>query len=205
MAEWIYEIVRQGGYLGIVFLMALENIVPPIPSELIMGLGGIAVARGHMEFWPLLLWGTVGVTIGNYILFFMADRLGYERLQPFVERWGRWLTLEWHDIEAAGRFLRRNGHWVVFALRFAPIFRTVISIPAGLAHMPHVKFLIFTAAGAAIWNALLILGGQWLGRALSAAEGFLGWMTLAFVGATLAAYLWRVVRWKPRDQSCSRG
>lgn len=198
MAEWIYEVISQGGYLGILFLMALENIVPPIPSELIMGVAGIAVARGHMAFWPLLVSGTIGVTIGNYILFLIADRLGYKKLQPFVERWGKWLTLEWHDVEMAGRFLRRRGHWVVFFLRFAPMFRTVISIPAGLAHMNHGRFLIFTTLGAAVWNTILIAGGTWLGHAFSQAEQWLGWATLAIAVLTVAFYLWRVARWKPR-------
>lgn len=200
MAEWIYEIVRQGGYLGIMFLMALENIIPPIPSEVIMGLGGIAVARGDMQFWPLLLWGTAGAALGNYVLFLIADRLGYERLRPFIDRWGRWLTLEWHDVEVAGRFLRRHGHWVVFLLRFMPMFRTMISVPAGLAHMGHVRFLLFTAAGAAIWNALLILGGRWLGHTLSEAEVWLGWVTVAIGVATVIGYVWRVATWKPREE-----
>lgn len=199
MADWIYEIVRQGGYLGITFLMALENIVPPIPSEFIMGLGGIAVARGDMSFWPLLFWGTMGATLGNYALFLVADRLGYERLRPFIERWGRWLTLEWHDVEIAGRYLRRHGHWVVFFLRFSPIFRSVISIPAGLAHMRHVKFLVFTALGAAVWNAALILGGQWLGHTLSRAEHWLAWAALAMMLAAIVWYLWRILRWRPRE------
>lgn len=199
MADWIYEIVRQGGYLGITFLMALENIVPPIPSEFIMGLGGIAVARGHMNFWPLLFCGTVGATLGNYVLFLVADRLGYERLRPFIDRWGRWLTLEWHDVETAGRFLRRHGHWVVFFLRFSPMFRSIISIPAGLAHMRHVQFLVFTAFGAAIWNAALILGGRWLGHTLERAEHWLAWAGLAMVVATVVWYVWRVLRWRPRQ------
>lgn len=198
MAEWIYDIISQGGYGGILFLMALENVIPPIPSELIMGVAGIAVARGQMEFWPLLVSGTVGVAIGNYVLFLVADRMGYEKLRPFVDRWGKWLTLEWHDIEIAGRFLRRRGHWVVFFLRFAPMFRTVISIPAGLAHMRHGKFLVYTTAGAAVWNTILILGGQWLGRAFSQAEQWLGWATLAVAVATVAFYFWRLLRWKPR-------
>ncbi|KHK91504.1 DedA family protein [Novosphingobium malaysiense] len=205
MSEWIYAIIWQGGYLGIVFLMMIENIFPPIPSELIMGVAGIAVARGKMEFWPLLLSGTVGTTLGNYVLFLAADRLGYERLRPFVDRWGRWLTMEWHDVEAAGRFLRDHGHWVVFFLRFAPMFRSIISIPAGLAHMRHIRFLVFTAMGAAVWNVALIMGGKWLGQTFSTAEDWLGTATLALTVATVAFYLWRVMRWKPRDQSCSRG
>lgn len=200
MAEWAYEVIRQGGYFGIMFLMALENIIPPIPSEVIMGLGGIAVARGAMQFWPLLFWGTVGSTIGNYVLFLIADRLGYERLRPFVDRWGRWLTLEWHDVEVAGQFLRRHGHWVVFVLRFMPMFRTMISVPAGLAHMGHLRFLLFTAAGASLWNALLILGGQWLGNTLATAEQWMGWATLAIGVVTVIGYLWRVLTWKPREE-----
>lgn len=205
MAEWIYEVIRQGGYAGIALLMALENIIPPIPSEVIMGMGGIAVSRGHMQFGPLLLWGTVGATLGNYVLFLASDRLGYERLRPFVARWGRWLTLDWHEVETAGRFLRRHGHWVVLVLRFAPMFRTVISIPAGLAHMRHGKFLVFTAIGSAIWNVFLIAGGQWLGHTLARAEDWLGWATIAIGVVTLAVYLWRVVTWRGRGQSRSRG
>lgn len=200
MSEWVYEVIRQGGYFGIMLLMALENIIPPIPSELIMGLGGIAVARGDMQFWPLLMWGTLGAVLGNYVLFLVADRLGYERLHPFIDRWGRWLTLEWADVEKAGRFLRHHGHWVVFGLRFMPMFRTVISIPAGLAHMGHARFLLFTGAGAAIWNALLILGGRWLAHKLTEAEQWLGYATLVVVAAALVFYVWRVVGWKPREQ-----
>ncbi|MCJ2177735.1 DedA family protein [Novosphingobium album (ex Hu et al. 2023)] len=198
MGNWIYEVIAQGGYPGIVFLMALENIIPPIPSEVIMGVAGIAVARGHMSFWPVLLWGTVGSTLGNYVLFLAADRLGYERLRPVVDRWGRWLTLEWHDVQIAGRFLQRHGHWVVFLLRFAPMFRTVISIPAGLAHMGHVRFLLFTAMGAAIWNAGLILGGQWLGHTFARAEAWIGWTVIGLGILTILFYIWRMLRWKPR-------
>lgn len=204
MGSWIYDIIAEGGYTGIVFLMALENIIPPIPSELIIGVAGIAVARGEMSFWPLLLWGTVGSTLGNYVLFLAADRLGYERLKPLIDRWGRWLTLEWHDVQIAGRFLRRHGHWVVFFLRFAPMFRSVISIPAGLAHMGHGRFLLFTALGAAIWNAGLILGGQWLGGTFADAEAWIGWAVIVLGAASAVFYLWRMVNWKPRRQVCSR-
>lgn len=198
MGSWIYEVISQGGYPGIVFLMALENIIPPIPSEVIMGVAGIAVARGHLGFWPVLFWGTVGSTLGNYVLFVAADRLGYERLRPVIDRWGRWLTLEWHDVQIAGRFLRRHGHWVVFVLRFAPMFRTVISIPAGLAHMGHLRFLLFTAMGAAIWNAGLILGGQWLGHTFARAEAWIGWAVVIMGAASVVFYLWRMLSWKPR-------
>ena len=162
MADWIIQLIEQGGYWGIALLMFIENVFPPIPSEVIMGAGGIAVARGTMTFWPLLVAGTVGSTFGNYLWFLVGDRLGYHRLEPFVRRWGRWLTVRWSDIESATAFFQRHGQWVVFAMRFSPFLRTMISLPAGLAHMKHWKFLAFTFAGAAVWNTLLIFGGKWL-------------------------------------------
>ncbi|MEO6093733.1 MAG: DedA family protein [Novosphingobium sp.] len=198
MTEWIVRLIEWGGYWGIIVLMALENIFPPLPSEAIMGLGGILVARGAMQFWPLLLAGTLGTVVGNYFWFLLGDRFGYQRLEPLVRRWGRWLTVEWHDVERASHFLRRHGQWVVFGLRFSPFFRTLISVPAGLSHMNHARFLVFTAGGSAIWNALLILGGHWLGATLADAERWLIYLTVAIGAGTLVVYLWRLSTWKPR-------
>jgi membrane protein DedA with SNARE-associated domain len=198
MTEWILRLIEQGGYWGIALLMFVENIFPPIPSEVIMGLGGIAVARGTMDFWPLLLVGTIGSTLGNYVWFLVGDRYGYLRLQPFVARWGRWLTLEWEDVERASRFFRRYGQWIVFALRFSPFLRTMISLPAGLAHMRHVKFLVFTFAGAAIWNTALIQGGRWLSGYFDEAQDLLNALVVGTIGLAIAAYAWRVVTWKQR-------
>ncbi len=197
MDEWVISLIEGGGYWGILLLMALENIVPPIPSELIMGVAGIAMAHGRMDFAPVLLAGTLGSTLGNYVLFLMADCLGYERLKPFVDRWGRWLTMEWRDIERAGQFFRRHGRWVVFVMRFMPMFRSIVSVPAGLAHMRHLTFLIYTAAGAAIWNTILIMAGSWLGRRFSEAETWIGWATVVFAVIAAVWYFWRVFTWQP--------
>lgn len=197
MHDWIISLIESGGYWGIAFLMALENIFPPIPSELIMGIGGISVARGTMELVPLLIYGTIGATVGNYVLFLAAYKLGYKRLRPFVDRHGRWLTLEWEDLQRAAHFFHKHGQWVVFLFRFLPIFRTVVSIPAGLARMSHWRFLVFTFCGAAIWNFALIKAGEWLGRAFSELEQWLGYATIAVVVVSVAGYLWRVVQWRP--------
>jgi membrane protein DedA with SNARE-associated domain len=199
MSEWIIRLIEQGGYWGIAFLMALENIFPPIPSELIMGLGGLAVARGTMTFWPLLIAGTIGSTFGNYVWFLLGDKLGYTRLEPFVNRWGRWLTLEWSDVEKAAAFFRRHGEWIVFALRFSPFLRTMVSLPAGLARMKHWKFLVFTFAGAAVWNALLIKGGHLLANYSDLVSKWTGPVVIGLLLIMVAAYIWRVVRWKPEN------
>lgn len=200
MDELILDAIEQGGYLGIALLMVLENIFPPIPSELIMGLGGIMVARGTMDFWPLLVIGTLGTTAGNYVWFWAGNRFGYRRLAPFIERWGRWLTLDWEHIEQASRFFKRHGQWVVFVLRFSPFLRTMISLPAGLMHMPVGKFLIFTFLGSAIWNALLILGGAWLAPYIEQYEGAMTWIILGTVALAVVGYVWRVITWTPRDR-----
>jgi membrane protein DedA with SNARE-associated domain len=200
MHGFIIEAIARGGYWGIAFLMAIENIFPPIPSEVIMGIGGVLVARGVMEFWPLLIAGTVGSTLGNYVWFWIGDRWGYRRLEPFVARHGRWLTLEWEDIEKATRFFQRHGQWVVLCLRFSPFLRTMISLPAGLSHMKTWRFLLFTFVGAGIWNVLLILGGTWLGRYLETSQDVLGWIVVGTLALALAAYVWRVLTWKPRAE-----
>lgn len=200
MQEFIIEAIALGGYFGIFFLMALENIVPPIPSEVIMGIGGVLVARGEMEFWPLLIIGTTGTTAGNYAWYWVGDKWGYERLAPFIERWGRWLTIDWEHIEAATRFFRRHGDWVVFFVRFSPFLRTIISLPAGLSHMPIWRFLFFTFLGSAIWNALLILGGSWLAASLEEYEHVVGYVILGFIALALAGYIYRVVTWTPRGE-----
>ena len=199
MADWIIDLIEQGGYWGIGLLMFLENVFPPVPSELIMGAGGVAVARGSMEFWPLLAVGTIGSTLGNYVWFLAGDRLGYRRLKPLIARWGRWLTMRWSDVEAATAFFQRHGHWVVFALRFSPLLRTMISLPAGLAHMGRGKFLLFTFAGAAVWNAALIQSGQWLARYLDRVNAVSGTVIGGMVVLAVAFWAWRAWRWKDED------
>jgi membrane protein DedA with SNARE-associated domain len=165
-----------------------------------MGIGGLLVQRGVMHFWPLLLIGTAGTTVGNYAWYWIGDKYGYERLEPIMARWGRWLTLDWEDIARAQLFFVRHGHWVIFFLRFSPFLRTIVSLPAGLSHMPKLKFLGFTFAGSLIWNALLIKGGEWLGHYLQDSQDILGWGIVGMVVLTLVAYLWRVFTWVPRAQ-----
>ena len=200
MHEFILRAIEQGGLLGILLLMAVENIFPPIPSEVIMGLGGVAVSRGTMDFWPLMIVGTVGSTAGNYVWYWLGDHWGRTRLEPFVNRWARWLTMEWQDVERAQGFFQRHGPWVVFVFRFTPVFRTMISLPAGLAHMGLWRFLGFTFAGAFIWNLLLVESGRRLAVWLAESQEVLGWITLGLLGLTLAGYAWRVVTWKPRAE-----
>ena len=133
MTDWVLRLIDAGGYWGIGLLMVLENVFPPIPSELIMGIGGIRVGQGRMAMEWLLLAGTVGTTLGNYFWYLVGHILGFHRLKPLVDRYGRWATLEWRDVEALDRLFGKYGQIVVFVFRFLPAFRTMVSLPAGPA------------------------------------------------------------------------
>ena len=198
MDEVIVSVIEQLGLFGLFILMALENVFPPMPSEAVMGSAALAIERGTWSFWPVMLVGTGGTLLGNYMWFWIGDRLGYEKLGPFIDRWGRWLTLEWEDVEKASVFFRKHGHWVVFVLRATPVMRTMISLPAGLAHMNTLKFCVFTAAGAALWNALLIFGTQWVARTFSQSDNVVSYVIIGTIVLAIAGYVWRLATWKPR-------
>lgn len=199
MNDLIVQLIEGGGYLGIAFLMALENVFPPIPSEVIMGVAGVGVHAGRLSFWPVLFWGTLGTTVGNYMWFYIGHKLGYKRLQPFVEKHGRWLTMEWSDIERSSRFFQKHGQWVVFFLRFSPLMRTIISLPAGLACMSVWRFLIFTFLGSAIWNAALIGSATLLAGWISGFEDVLGYVVLGLIVLGAIWYAYRVITWQPKS------
>lgn len=196
MANWVIQTILSGGYFGILLLVFVETIVPVIPSEVIMASAGVAVARGTMSFWPLVLASAVGATMGNMFWFMVGNRLGYERLQPLVQRYGRWLTLEWPTVEKGTQFLRRHGYWVVCVLRLSPVMRTMISLPAGLVHMRRWVFIVFTLIGTAAWNGLWIAGGHWLAPHIAEWHQQIGWALGGIVGLIVTVYLWRVTHWK---------
>ncbi|MGE4432086.1 MAG: DedA family protein [Sphingobium sp.] len=199
MTDWVVNLIDAGGYWGIALLMALENIFPPIPSELIMGIGGIRVGQGRMEMLPLLFAGTVGTVVGNYFWYWLGWKLGVERLRPLVRRFGRIMTIEWKEIEALNRLFNRHGEKIVFFFRFMPAFRTIVSLPAGLFRMGHVRFLVWTAAGALIWNIILAGGGVVLGTHFRQIDDYLGPMTTGAVVLMILFYIWRLISWRPSE------
>jgi membrane protein DedA with SNARE-associated domain len=126
--------------------------------------------------------------------------LGYERLRPLVDRFGRWLTMEWRDVLHLDRLFERYGPYAVFIFRFMPVFRTMISLPAGLFRMGALSFIGWTFAGALIWNVLLVGGGWVLGSAVTEIDRYLGPVTTACVIIAIIAYVWRLIVWKPKGE-----
>lgn len=197
MTELLLELLDKGGYLGIFVLMMLENVFPPIPSEVIMGAAGVLVARGQMTFVTLWIVATAGTVVGNLFWYWLGVRWSEETLKKVIDRWGRWLTFEWDEFLKARDIFRKHGDWIVFLLRFSPILRTIVSLPAGLAHMKLWRFVLFTALGSAIWNGVLIFGGKALSGLIDRYETLAGYGIVAFVLLGVAIYIYRVVTWEP--------
>lgn len=200
MTDWVIHLIDDGGYWGIALLMVLENVFPPIPSELIMGIGGIRVGQGRMEMIPLLIAGTVGTTIGNIPWYWLGYSLGTERLRPVVKRFGRFLTLDWHTITHLNRLFTRHGEKIVFIIRFMPAFRTIVSLPAGIFRMHPLRFLIWTAAGSTIWNIILASAGYFMGAHFKRIDDYLGPLATATLAFGLLWFVWRLIRWKPKEE-----
>lgn len=198
MTDLILHLIESAGYWGVALLMALENVFPPIPSEVIMGFGGIAVAHGKMDFLLLLAAGTAGSVAGNTAWYLVGRTLGLERLKPLVTRWGRWLTIEWRDLERLNGFFDAHGGKTVLIFRVLPTFRTMISLPAGLTRMPAPKFLMMTAIGTGIWNTVCAAGGYWLGLRFTQIEKLTGPAAIAIFAVVILFYLYRIITWKPQ-------
>ncbi len=196
MSEWIIHLIDQTGYLGVGFLMFLETVFPPIPSEVIMPVAGLAAARGTMNIFGVIASGTVGAMLGNYFWYLVARVVGIDRFRPFIEKYGRWLTFDWVEIQKAEKLFGRNGWAIVFFGRMLPTLRSLISIPAGLLHMRLSTFVIWSTIGTSAWTALLALSGWALGRRYATVETVVGPLSIAILVVIAAGYVWRLLRWK---------
>jgi membrane protein DedA with SNARE-associated domain len=198
VTDRLIDLVEAWGYLGIAIAMFLENVFPPIPSEVIMGLTGMAVADGRLGFGEAVLAGTVGAVAGNYVWYFIGKVVGYARFKPIIDRFGRWLTLDWEEVQKIVGIFQRYDRVIVFWARFLPTVRTMISLPAGMLRMSLPKFLFWTTLGTAIWNSVLIGAGYILKNEFSQFERFYGPVAIVMIVLVVALYIYRVATWKPR-------
>lgn len=208
MSDWVIRMIEQAGYIGVFLLMFLETVFPPIPSEVIMPLAGVKAARGSMTLWGVILAGTAGAMFGNFFWYLLARVIGIERFRPFIERHGRWLTLDWYDVEKAERLFGRFGGIVVGIGRMLPTIRSVVSIPAGLLHMRLKSFLIWSSVGTAGWSSALAIAGHELGRRFVTIEDVLGPLSMAVIALIIGAYLYRQLTWRrrhPRHEDAPSG
>jgi membrane protein DedA with SNARE-associated domain len=197
MGDFVRQWIEGAGYWGVTFLMFLETVFPPIPSEVIMSLSGLQAQRGTMTLWGAILSGAAGAMAGNIVWYVVARALGVERFRPFVERFGRILTLDWKEVERADGFFDRYDRWFVCIGRMVPTIRSLVSIPAGLFGMRFVPFFIWSSVGTLGWTAALATAGYVLGQNYSDVDRYLGPVSTGVIVVLVLWYLFRVITWKP--------
>jgi len=198
MNDWVFRLVESAGYAGIFLLMLLETVFPPIPSEVIMPVAGVIAQNGELALAGVIAAGTAGAMAGNMIWYFVARIVGLERFRPLIERHGRWLTLDWPEVERAQRLFGRFGGVIVMVGRMIPTIRSVVSLPAGLVHMQLAKFLLWSTIGTAIWSSGLAIAGWLLGQRMGDVEKVLGPISTGIIVLIVGLYIWRQLTWHKR-------
>jgi len=201
MTEWITGIVEKLGYWAIALLMLLENVFPPIPSEVIMPLAGYTAADGGLNLALVILSGTLGTVAGAAFWWWLAGKYGERRLKALADRHGRWLTLSADEIDRIDDWFDRHGSWAIPLAHVVPGLRTLISIPAGMFGTRFARFIVLTTSGSAVWNSLLAGAGYLLGKQFSAIDRYLGPAGLGIMAAVLLYYIYRVITFRPSTKN----
>jgi membrane protein DedA with SNARE-associated domain len=163
MIDWATEIIDSVGLIGVAFLVAVESVIPPIPSELVLLLAGFNVDQGNFTFVGAVTAATVGSVVGALILYALGALLSEERLMWLLHKVGRFVGFTQKDVDRGFQWFERHGAPVVFFGRLIPLVRSVVSVPAGAARMPLPRFVVWTALGSAVWNVVWVSIGQVLG------------------------------------------
>ncbi|MED3550603.1 DedA family protein [Cytobacillus praedii] len=163
MENWITDIMNEFGYLGILLLIALENVFPPIPSEVILTFGGFMTTNSELTVMGVVAFSTIGSVAGAVILYGIGRLIDVDRMEKIIEKWGHILRLTKKDIQKADQWFDKYGVWTVFFCRLIPLIRSLISIPAGMSGMNFGVFLLFTTLGTLVWNVILVNVGAAVG------------------------------------------
>jgi len=210
MAQWATDVMNALGYAGLAFLVALENVFPPIPSEIILPLAGFNASKGEMNIFLAIFFATLGSVAGALILYAVGYVFGEARVRWMIRKWGKWLGFKEEDMDSADIWFDRHGGIAVALCRVVPIVRSLISIPAGLRKMRMATFVMYTAAGSLVWNTVLITAGYILGnnwRHVEEYVGILQYVVIVVVIAIVGWWIWlrmikpQSARWRTRTDS----
>lgn len=194
MTEWATQWMERYGYAGVAFLMLLENVFPPIPSEVVLPLAGYTASKGELSMPMVVLAAVVGSMLGALLFYWFGKQLGRERARRFVEQHGAWLTMDTDDLDRAERWFERHGGKAVFLCRFVPGLRSLISVPAGMVSMPMGPFLGLSTLGTLVWCAALAWAGSALGQSYDQVAVVLDPVLYAILAGAAVVYLVRLVR-----------
>lgn len=191
MAEWVIHTIGSLGYFGVALLMMAENLFPPLPSELIMPFAGFLAARGELNPLLVIAAGALGSVAGGLPWYLVGRRVGAARLKQAAERHGRWIALTPQEIDRGRELFERRGPIVLVFGRLVPALRTVVALPAGLARMRPLSFVLWTLLGSVVWTGLLTLAGYLLE---SQYERIQKWLNPVSTGIFAIIAIWYVVR-----------
>ncbi|MGZ0049393.1 DedA family protein [Brevibacillus gelatini] len=164
MQNWLTQVIEQYSYLGIFLMMALENVFPPIPSEVILTFGGFMTTHSPLTVPGVILSATFGSVLGAILLYGIGYYLDVDKIEKVVERWGHLLRIKQKDVQRAHAWFDKYGYWTILFCRMIPLVRSLISIPAGMTRMNLLLFLLFTSIGTFLWNIALVWIGAFLGE-----------------------------------------
>lgn len=203
MINWAADVIDAIGLVGVAVLVALENVFPPIPSELILLLTGFNVSEGRFDFVSAALSATVGSVVGAYFLYAIGRLLDEERLEKLLAGVGRFVGLKKNDVHKGFKWFERHGTAVVLFGRLIPVVRSVVSIPAGAEKMPVLRFTLLTAAGSVVWNLVWVAIGWGLGDQWEKAGTWGDYLQYGVIAAILVGLAVIVVRARRRNQVAS--
>jgi membrane protein DedA with SNARE-associated domain len=192
MTGWVEDVINALGYAGVAFLVALENLFPPIPSEIVLPLAGFVAGRGEANLVGMMVAATVGSTVGALVLYGIAAAIGPDRIHAFIVRYGRWFTIKEADLVRAEEWFDRRSDVAVLVGRCVPIIRSIVSIPAGFRRMPLVRFTVLTIIGSSVWNVALVGAGAALGENWEDVGDWVGLFQIAVVVVIALLVLWFV-------------
>ena len=190
VAQWAVDVMEAIGAPGAGMAIALENLFPPLPSEVILPLAGFTASQGNFSLVAALVWTTLGSVIGAWALYGLGAWLGRRRMRALVSRVP---LVDIEDVDKVEAWFNRHGYKAVFFGRMIPIFRSLISIPAGIERMPIWKFLGLTTAGSLIWNAIFVFAGYYLGESWHIVEEYAGVFQKIVIVACVLVAVWFVV------------
>lgn len=202
MVDWIKTIIQSIGYPGIALLIIIENIFPPIPSEVIMPFAGFVTEQGDLNFIGVVAAGTFGSLLGTLPFYYLGRKAGEDKLKRWAENHGRWIMLSSHDIERVRAWFDRHDAASVFFCRLIPEIRTLISIPAGIERMNFRYFLFLSISGTTLWVSILTALGHLLGQNYDKVETYLGPLSYVVIGGLILSYIYHVIKQKKLFLNC---
>jgi membrane protein DedA with SNARE-associated domain len=197
LAEFVTNVIETIGYPGLTILVALENVFPPIPSEVILPLAGFMTGQGRFSFALVILATTLGSVLGALVLYGIGAAIGKRRIEALVTRYGHWALLTPEDLTKAEQWFERYGPIAVFVGRLVPIVRSLVSIPAGYQRMPLLQFIALTFFGSMLWNGALVTLGWIFGDNWHTIEDYVGWLqyaVIAVVAILVVKFVWQRLR-----------